>query len=303
MKPLDRRGFLKLAGASGAAAALTAATPAQAKASAARKTPALLIDTSKCIGCRACEAACTEVNGQPAPDKCGDPTVFDTDRPLSPDRYTIVNRVQDAADGKPERFAKKQCMHCIEPACASACLARALDKTPEGPVVYHKERCIGCRYCMIACPFEIPTFEYMSNTPRIQKCQFCFERQANGKQPACADACPSGALTFGTRDELLDVAKHRVYGDPDKYVQHIYGENEAGGTSVLYISDLPFDQLGLSTKVAEESYPKLTAGVLGTVPFVMTLWPPLLMGIRSFMQRAKETSAEEALAKKEDHHG
>jgi len=289
---LNRRGFLKLAGTAGVAAV---ALPGLAGAKPEADSPGLLIDTTLCRGCRACEAACTEQNQQPPPEKCGDRSVFGADRDLGPERYTVVNMKGDAAH---QVFVKRQCMHCLEPACASACLARALDKTPEGPVIYHPERCIGCRYCMVACPFEIPKFEYQSAAPYIRKCQFCFSRQKEGKQPACASVCPSGALKFGRREELLEEAKTRIYQNPDKYVHHVYGEHEAGGTSVLYLSSVPFESLGLPD-VGTRGYPELTRGALGTVPFVMTLWPPLLMGLYAFRNRKPE---QPATPDQEEHH-
>ena len=143
--------------------------------------------------------------------------------------FTVVNR----AEKEPgvERFAKKQCMHCLAPACASACPVRAMDKLPSGPVVYDASKCMGCRYCMIACPFDIPKYEYGSNAPRVRKCSFCAERQAKGLKPACTEACPSGALTFGKRAELLEVAKTRIYTNTGRYLHEVFGEREAGGTS------------------------------------------------------------------------
>lgn len=234
---ITRRDFLKVAGA--AAALAPGAARASQSASGAK---GLLIDTTRCAGCRGCEAACSEANGLPAPERAGDRAVFDARRATSPDAFTVVNRVERQGDAQKSRYAKTACMHCLEPACASACPARALDKTPEGPVVYHKERCLGCRYCMMACPFEIPRFEYASTTPRIRKCELCAERQKQGKVPACAAACPTGAIEFGEREELLEVAKKRVWGEPDRYVHHIYGEREVGGTSVLYLADVAFEK-------------------------------------------------------------
>ncbi len=299
---LERRKFLKLAGGGGIAAAALCQRSTAHAATHPRDTWGLLIDTTRCVGCRACEVACTEVNGQRPPDGCDDPTVFDPQRSLDTDRYTIVNRASEPGrDGSP-RFAKTQCMHCLEPACASACLTRALEKTPEGPVVYHPERCMGCRYCMVSCPFDVPKFEYGSATPKIQKCSFCFARQKEGKAPACAQVCPTGAVTAGKRDKLLLEAKQRVYADPEKYVQHVYGEREAGGTSIMYISDLPFEKLGLKPHVGEGSYAALTGGALGAVPFVMTLWPPLLMAIHSVTNRRNKVSGDAAASNEETHH-
>ena len=290
---LSRRTFFKV-NAVGAAA--LAVAPARADAATARKpNPAakgMLVDTTLCIGCRGCEAACAEANGNPEPPS--EDTVFDSRRDTTPTAFTVVNRI--SAD--PERYAKTQCMHCLEPACASACPARALEKTPGGAVTYNGSRCLGCRYCMVACPFEGPTFEYDKAVPYVKKCTFCAERQAAGQPPACAEICPSGALTFGTREELLEEARKRIYQNPDKYVHHIYGEHEAGGTSWLYITDVPIEKLGLPTGLRQSPYPELTATALGSVPVVMTLWPPLLMGLYTFFGRG----AKDAPAVSEDHH-
>lgn len=254
----------------------------------------LLIDTTLCVGCRGCEAACSEANGLPEPARAGDRAAFDSRRATTPETFTVVNRVEKEADGQRTRYAKTQCMHCLEPACASACPARALDKTPEGPVVYHPERCLGCRYCMMACPFEVPRFEYTSAAPRIRKCELCAERQRQGKPPACAAACPTGAIEFGERADLLERAKTRVYREPQRYVHHVYGEHEVGGTSVLYLADVAFEKiphLKAPAKLGEVGYPELTRGALGLVPFVITLWPPLLMGLHTFARaRAGEAA-------------
>ncbi len=192
-----------------------------------------------------------------------------------------------------ERYIKTQCMHCVEPACASACPAKALEKTAAGPIVYHGERCLGCRYCMMACPFEIPKFEYSKPIAYIKKCSFCAERQAAGLMPACAEVCPSGALQFGRREALLEEARKRIYDHPDDYVHHIYGEEEAGGTSWLYLSDTPFERLGLKADLSTTPYPALTDTALSAVPVVMTLWPPLLMGLYTFARERKEEERHE----------
>jgi hypothetical protein len=155
---------------------------------------------------------------------------------------------------------------------------------------------------MVACPFDVPKYEYASNNPRVRKCSFCAERQAAGLKPACTEVCPSGALTFGRRNELLDLAKTRIYGNPGRYVKHVYGEDEAGGTSWLYIGDFQLEKLALRSGTPEREVPGLVAGALGAPPFVMTLWPPLLMGIYMFSKR-REQAEGQAAEKKEDHHG
>ena len=281
---LTRRTFFKLSGAAGAMT-ITAAPRASAKpALPGADMTAVLVDTTKCAGCRACEAACSEANRLPEPVLPGDDRVFVTRRATSTRAFTVVNRFEGAG-GAATRFVKSQCMHCVEPACASACLARALEKTAAGPVVYHGDRCLGCRYCMVACPFDVPKYEYESPSPFVRKCTFCAERQAQGLAPACTSVCPTGALTFGTRAALIEEARRRVYGQPDKYVPHIYGEREAGGTSWIYISDQPLERLGFNPNVPAVAFSSLAQPALAAVPFILTLWPPLLMGLYSFSQR------------------
>jgi formate dehydrogenase iron-sulfur subunit len=295
---LGRRGFFKVAavtaGAAGASAT-SAASPAGGATHAEDDGAAVLVDTTLCVGCRACEAACSEANALPPPAE-GD-AVMDGPRETAPDVFTVVNKAEKSP-GVP-RFAKRQCLHCLAPGCASACPVRALDKLPSGPVVYDPSKCMGCRYCMVACPFEIPKYEYDALAPRVRKCTFCAPRQAAGLKPACTEVCPSGALTFGKRGELLEVAKTRIYTNPDRYVHHVYGEHEAGGTSWLYISDIPFEKLALRTGIPEKPIPELVQGALSAPPFVMTLWPPLLMGLYVFSKRRDEVQANG----KEEHHG
>jgi formate dehydrogenase iron-sulfur subunit len=299
---VDRRAFLKLAGGAGAASAVGAAAivarPRRAAAAAHRADggAAMLVDTTRCVGCRACEAACSEVNGLPAPAMSGEDAVFAKARRTEPTSYTVVNQFAGAAGGRaaPTRFVKTQCMHCVDPACSSACLVKALEKTPDGPVVYHADRCLGCRYCMVACPFGVPAFEYDKAVPYVTKCTFCAGRQRQGQAPACAQACPTGALTFGTRKALLETAKTRIYRDGERYVRHVYGEHEAGGTSWLYITDVPFEELGFRPDVPARPYPELTWTFLSAVPFVLMLWPPFLMGLYTFSRarRAEPTATE-----------
>ena len=304
---LSRRGFLRVAAITGSTAAV-GATASRARAAGADHAGedecAMLVDTTVCAGCRGCEAACSEANGLPPP--AADVDVLKERRDTAPDAFTVVNGTE-GPNGEP-RYAKRQCMHCLEPACASACPVRALDKQPEGPVTYKGDRCMGCRYCMVACPFEIPKYQYDKAAPLVRKCQFCAKRQAEGKKPACAEVCPTGALTFGKRGALIELAKHRIYRTPDKYVHHVYGEHEAGGTNWLYISDVNFEKLAMRT-VRDEPYPDKVQGALGAPPFVMTLWPPLLMGLYTFSQRRNGNGnghgeAEKATSEeKGGHHG
>ncbi len=248
---LSRRGFFKIAGVAGASVAAVA-RPAEAWQSHAPADPlGCLVDLTRCIGCRKCEQGCQMVNSlsQPA-QPFDDLTVLDKKRRPDERTYTVINRYypgrRDQRDQLVPTFTKVQCMHCQDPACASACIVGALTKKENGAVHYDVTKCIGCRYCMVACPFEIPAYEYHNPiTPRVMKCTFCYDRvEKEGKPPGCAAICPVEAITFGRRNTLLKLAKKRIESDPGRYVNHIYGENEAGGTSWLYISGVPFDRVG-----------------------------------------------------------
>lgn len=260
----------------------------------------MLIDTTRCIGCRGCQVACKQWNRLP-----GEKTTFfggpgyQNPARLSPKTWSLVAYNElPTKNGFDWVFLKRQCMHCSEPSCASACLVKALEKTPEGPVVYHEDLCMGCRYCMIACPFDVPKFEYEKAIPSIRKCSFCFDRQQQGEIPACAKSCPTGAIHFGVRDELLDEAKTRMYVEPHRYVQHVYGEHEAGGTGMLYLANVPLDQLGMpkSEELGTTPFPALTQGFLSMVPLVIIVWAGFLGGLHLLMQRREEIAAAEAAA-------
>jgi Fe-S-cluster-containing dehydrogenase component len=297
-----RRTFLKVAGAAGAVTLAGRSEPAHASAAVARHARGMLVDTTLCVGCRGCGAACSEKNGLPAPAMAGNPAVFDTVHKTDTGTYTVVNRYANTRYAGRHRFIKTQCMHCVEPGCASACPVKALEKMPEGAVIYHSERCLGCRYCMVACPFRVPRFEYDKALPLIRKCGFCFDLQQAGRIPACAQVCSTGALLFGEREALLEAARTRIYQNPDKYVHHIYGEHEAGGTSWLYISDVPFDRLGLRPDVGDTAYASLAQGALSAVPMVLTIWPPLLMGLYSVTRlRERAARGERATGKETPH--
>jgi Fe-S-cluster-containing dehydrogenase component len=272
---VKRRNFVTALGV----AAGTAALPPPAAAAGgghADDTYAVLVDLTKCIGCRSCEQACAEANGLPAPD-LDEELSASRPRETTDARWTVVN-LRNTSRG--EVHAKSQCMHCLEPACAAACLTRALHKTSEGPVVWTASKCMGCRFCMVSCPFDGPKFEYHSAVPRIRKCKMCFERLVEGRTPACVENCVGEALTFGRRGELLELARRRIYQNPGTYVSHIYGEHEAGGTSWLYLSPVPFEQLGFRTDLGTGSYPERTRDFLTAVPLVLIGWPAMLLGLR-----------------------
>lgn len=255
----------------------------------------VLHDVVRCVGCRSCEAACNTVNQLPPPEQSfKDLTVMDQKRRTTAKTYTVVNRFETEPQGKLPFFVKKQCNHCLEPACASACFVKAFSKTREGAVVYDASVCVGCRYCIVACPFEIPTYEYdKALTPRVMKCTMCHSRQLEGKLPGCVEACPTEALTFGQREDLLKIARERIRKQPDKYIDHIYGENEMGGTSWLYIAGTSFGELGMREDLGVTPAPQLTAGALGAVPIVVGLWPVLLTGIYAVSKRKDKIAQEE----------
>ena len=301
---ISRRGFLKLMLAAGGSTLLSKIPTAKASEDfdGYPNRFGVLTDLSRCIGCRSCEAACNEANKLPKPDvPFDDQSVFATKRRPTEKAYTVVNRYEQP-NGEPV-FRKIQCNHCNEPACASACLVKAYTKTPEGAVVYNPDICLGCRYCMVACPFSVPAYEYDNAfSPRIRKCNMCHDRVRAGGVPACVEACPVDTLQFGKRADLIEMARDRIKKEPDKYVHHIYGEREVGGTSWLYLSPVPFDRVGFKTNLGEKPYPELTRGFLSAVPLVLVLWPALLGGFALFTDKKKEDGVETSPSTEEEHH-
>jgi len=259
------------------------------------KSFGVLHDTSRCIGCRKCEEACNQVNHLPTPDRpFDDLAVLESPRRTSADAFTIVNRFEQK--DAPGTFAKNQCNHCLEPACASACFVKALKKDQTGAVVYDASLCVGCRYCMVACPFNIPAYEYDEPlSPRIKKCHLCQFRIKDGLLPGCVEGCPTEALTFGERDQLLKIARRRIDKYPGRYIDHIYGENEMGGTSWLYLSPRPFNQIGMREDLGIYAAAEYTSGPLSAVPIVVGLWPVLLTGIYAISKRKDAIARQERI--------
>ena len=289
-----------------------------------------LIDITKCIGCRACQVACKQWN-----DREGEQTQLDFNlgfqnpATLSAKTYTLITfhelRDDKAPGGLHYLFTMRRCLHCLEPACASACPTTALARQPDGPVVYDANQCIGCRYCIWACPWGVPTAEWDSLAPKIQKCTHCADRSdqplpaaRNGQAltdeestryreqivvPACVKACPADCLRFGTREDMLQEAHNRISARPEKYVDHIYGEKEAGGTSVLYLSSVPFDKLGFPD-VGTKSYPGLSRLALHAVPPAVMALGAMLGGAYAFLKRrASAIAQEQAEESRADDHG
>jgi formate dehydrogenase iron-sulfur subunit len=207
------------------------------------------------------------------------------DKELSSNAYTVVKEFNGI-------YYRKMCMHCNEPTCASVCPVGAFTKMAEGPVVYDASKCIGCRYCMQACPFQVPRYEWEKTAPRVQKCTFCFDKVSGGGLPACAEACPTGATKFGDRDELVKEALERIKSSPGQYVNYVYGLEEVGGTSVLYISSVPFEQLGFKM-YQKQPLPMLTWNALSKIPSVVITGGTVLYGIWWITNRRKEVQEYE----------
>jgi formate dehydrogenase iron-sulfur subunit len=236
----------------------------------------LLYDATQCIGCGACAQACKDENR--LPETIDAVTTAYTWTTVTPRAGT---------------FVRSLCMHCLEPTCASVCPVGALRKTEAGPVVYDAARCIGCRYCIMACPFDVPKYQWDRAVPVVGKCVMCADRVAKGEATACAAACPTGATKFGDRAALLTEAKSRIRDNPGGYVGRVYGEEEAGGTSVLMLSSVPFEELGLATNLPRQPLPLLTWQVLSKVPDFVTLAGAFLYGMYWITRRRQDVAAEE----------
>jgi formate dehydrogenase iron-sulfur subunit len=247
----------------------------------------VLVDLTRCMGCRSCQVACKAWN-----DNSAELTLclgcYDNPPDFSPITWSLIRFDEVEQDSKLHWvFTKRQCMHCEEPGCVSVCTVGALEKTPQGPVIYHSNKCIGCRYCQYGCPFGVPRFEWDKPLGLIRKCTFCVDRQSSGYEPACVKACPTDALVYGEREELLTQARARIAARPDKYVNHVYGENEVGGTSWLYISPVPFEDIGFPTLEAE---PVAHAAeiVMNATPVTITAVVAGLLGLRALAKRRDE---------------
>ena len=261
-----------------------------------------LVDTTLCIGCRLCEQACNERNQLSTPRvSFEDLTALERMRRMDETSYTVINRYgrkeTSPTDLKnPPTFVKFQCMHCHDPACVSACIVGALTKHSSGPVIYNVKKCIGCRYCMIACPFQVPAYEYHEPlTPEVRKCNFCFNDIQEGKLPACAQVCPREVITFGKRSELIHLAQWKIRTHPDRYQKRIYGEKEVGGTSWLYLSSVPFESIGLP-KLGTKAPPRLTEAIQHglfqsfAVPAILFAALGGVMGLTGYLTNRREKS-------------
>ncbi|OGR02739.1 MAG: hypothetical protein A2284_14575 [Deltaproteobacteria bacterium RIFOXYA12_FULL_61_11] len=260
---------------------------------------AILNDVTKCTGCEQCVSACRDYNALPKEQNwrwLKDP------HELSSARWTTI-REEKTARGR--RFVRRQCRHCLEPACVEACIVGALKKSPSGAVTYDPELCIGCRYCMVACPWEIPKYSWEDRIPLIQKCSLCHDRvTAEGKVPACVEACPHGATVFGERTELLAEAHRRLAAEPERYVQKVWGEHEVGGTSVLYIADFDLALDDFATHVDDTTpVPNRTFRVLRHMPSVFVGMSAVMGGTYWIIERRQRLQKEGASTGAKDEDG
>jgi formate dehydrogenase iron-sulfur subunit len=236
----------------------------------------LLFDSTRCIGCGACSIACKEANGLPLP----------IEERTTAYTWTVVKEIAGAN-------VRRLCFHCLEPTCVSVCPVAALRKDSNGPVVYDADRCIGCRYCIMACPFDVPKYQWDRAIPTVGKCILCADRLAEGLPTACAAVCPTGATLFGEREGLVREAQRRIAASPDAYIDHVYGLTEAGGTSVLMLSAVPFEQLGMKTDVPRQPLPLLTWQVLSKIPSFVAVCGVFLFGVHWITKRREIVRAAE----------
>ena len=292
---VSRRDLFRSIGAASAVAMAGSAT-GSAAASETRTAPpealGLLYDTTVCIGCKACVAACASANGlEPDTEMSGGIWQMPVD--LNPQTKNII-QLYRSPDGAESSFMKRQCMQCVDPACASACPFQALSKGRFGIVEWEPSRCIGCRFCEISCPFDVPRFEWTKFNPKIVKCELCRQRLPDGRQPACTEVCPVGAVIFGTRDQLLREAHRRIDARPGKYYQNrVYGEHDLGGTQVVYLSHVPFARLGLP-EAGNESRARYGEKVHGVLYKGMAVPAVVYAGLAFLMRRRFKVHEEEA---------
>lgn len=237
----------------------------------------ILIDTTMCVGCYECERACGERWGFP----------------VDAEKHVLSETQNTAILTKDDVYVPRMCMHCADPTCASVCPVGAFTKTSEGAVVYDADKCIGCRYCMQACPFDVPRYQWNSLNPKVTKCDLCHERTMQGQKPACVEVCPAEARIFGPLEEIIQEAKRRLAESPDSYYPKIYGLKEAGGTSIIYLAAKSFDELGLPGNLPDHPLPDLTWAIMSKIPNYVFWGSTLLGGIWWITNRRKEVAAYE----------
>lgn len=243
------------------------------------KHSAYLFDAFRCIDCRACMVACSVENNIP----------------MNKTRIWVAGIGIKGQFPELERASMVyHCMHCEHPDCMSACPVGAYTKRADGPVIYNPDRCIGCRYCMNACPFGVPHFDYdkgLIDGAFIDKCTMCPQRIDNGQEPACVATCPTDALEFGERDELLARAHARIQAHPGRYIDHVYGEFENGGTSYLVLSHVPFTELGLPEMGPQPINTTTETIMEGTIPFALG-WGAVLTAVAAGVRVVKNKAGQ-----------
>lgn len=215
------------------------------------------------------------------------PRIWQKNDGLSAENWTSIIQKKD------KHYIRKQCRHCLEPACVTACPVGALHKTNEGAVVYDSDKCLGCRYCMMACPYGIPRYDWDEPVPFIRKCILCYNDIKNGEQPACTKICPEGATIFGERSELLKIAHKRIEENPDRYINKVWGEHEIGGTNVLYLSDIDLGFLTYQTHLGKEPLEETTATAMKSVPFAFVGMGGFMLGLNWIIRRRMEFSKKQ----------
>ncbi|RPH52841.1 hydrogenase 2 operon protein HybA [bacterium] len=291
---VDRRSLLKGLAAASTLTALPGPAAARERRTAPPDAVGLLYDTTRCIGCKACVVACKDANDMPADTDGYGGGLYDAPEGLN--EYTR-NVIQLYDGGDETAFVKRQCMHCIDPACVGACMIGALQKREHGIVTWDGSKCVGCRYCQMACPFNVPKFQWSKRAPKIVKCELCSHRLKEGKIPACAEVCPRQAVIFGKYADLLDDAHRRLAETPDRYVPKVYGEHDLGGTQCLYLSDVPFEKLGFRFQ-QDEPVPELQQTVQHGIyqGFVAPLALYALLGAVMFRNRKAAETGEDGPA-------
>ncbi|MBX3008824.1 MAG: 4Fe-4S dicluster domain-containing protein [Melioribacteraceae bacterium] len=299
MKEISRRNFLKFAGVSSATVLAAGDKPVKAapKNILADNRMGALVDTTTCIGCRKCEWACKTAHDMPTPsiDTYADRMVFNKMRRPDDTALTIVNEYKNDAANQFPINVKFQCMHCDRPACVSACIVGAFTKEENGAVIWDTDKCIGCRYCMVACPFQIPAFEFSEVLkPDIKKCDFCFDRTQQGLIPACSEICPMEVITYGRRKDLIDAAHQKIKNYPDRYLNHVFGEEEVGGTSWLYLASKDFNKIGFP-KLGKDPAPGVSEAIQHGIfaYFVPPIALYALLGGVMWINKNKKISDEE----------
>lgn len=298
MSGKNRRDFLKSTALIGAGVAgLTTTAKAGPQNILSEDRMGVLVDTTVCVGCRNCEWACKDAHNLESGnlEDYENRKILETKRRPDHTALTVVNEYSHGKNSALPVDVKVQCMHCDHPACVSACIVGAFSKHENGSVTWDTDMCIGCRYCMAACPFQVPAFEYdKAINPKIMKCDFCFDRTKEGKLPACVSICPVEALTYGNRTELVRIAKERIKRNPDRYVDHVFGETEVGGTSWMYLASKDFVELDFP-KLGKNPAPGVSESIQhGIFAYFV---PPvslyaLLGGIMWITKRRKELDEE-----------